>query len=153
VCAESDPVITMGSLLFVMLAVGLTYASMPVLEAASRYRAAAANSQLSRWDCLNSTLGGRLHKSTPVSAPCFPVVDHKHITVNSTTCSVIQKSYTNPVFRAPAFGAYMWVSPSSVMNQDRGAVSDTSCDYSPSGRVVNRLGSSASLTRAIRRIL
>jgi len=152
VCAESDPVITMGS--FSLWCSQLVYLRINArVRSSLALQGCAANSQLRSLGLSQFDIGWSATQKYPVSAPCFPVVDHKHITVNSTTCSVIQKSYTNPVFRAPALAHTCGLVRHSVMNQDRGAVSDTSCDYSPSGRVVNRLGSSASLTRAIRRIL
>ena len=100
----------MNSLFFVALVTGIAYASSSVSEAALQYKVAAANSHLSRWHFLNSTLGGWLQRGTPVSTPRFPVVDGKNVTVISTACVAIQKGYTNPLFRAPMFGAYMLVS-------------------------------------------
>jgi hypothetical protein len=99
----------MGALFFALV-IGLVYGSANVSEAASQYQATAAKSTLGQWDFLNLTLGGRLQKSTPVSAPCFPVFDGKNVTVNSTACAVVQKGYADPLFRAPIFGAYMLVS-------------------------------------------
>jgi hypothetical protein len=45
-----------------------------------------------------------------LSTPCFPVVDGKNVTVDSTACAIVQKGYADPLFRAPIFGAYMLVS-------------------------------------------
>lgn len=100
----------MASLLLVLFAVGIAHGSTGVLQSASRYRALAAKSKLSKWDFLNATLGGRLEAGIPVSAPCFPVVNGKNVAVNSTACAVVREGYTNPTFRAPIFGAYMLVS-------------------------------------------
>jgi hypothetical protein len=100
----------MASLFFVALVTGIAYASTSVSEAALQYKVAAANSHLNQWHFLNLTLGGWLQKGTPVSTPCFPVVDGKNVAVNSTACVAIQMGYTNPLFRAPIFGAYMLVS-------------------------------------------
>jgi hypothetical protein len=99
----------MDSVFFALLAFGVVHGSTTMLDTASQYRAAAAKSHLSQWDFLNSTLGGRLEKGMPVSTPCFPVVDEKKVTVNSTACAAVQQGYTNPLFRAPLFGAYMLV--------------------------------------------
>ena len=65
------------------------YASTIVSEAAWQYKAAAANSHLSKWDFLNLTLGGWLQKGMPVSAPCFPVIGGKDVTVNSSACAAV----------------------------------------------------------------
>lgn len=101
----------MVSLFIAFLVTGIAYASTTsVLETASQYKVAAANSHLSQWDFLNLTLHGRLQKAIPVSTPCFPVFDGKNKTFNSTTCDDVQIGYTNPLFRAPIFGAYMLVS-------------------------------------------
>jgi hypothetical protein len=102
----------MGSLFFAFLALGVAYGSANVSEAASQYKAAAAKSHLSQWDLLNATLGGRLEKGMPVSTPCFPVVDGKNVTVDSTACAAVQKGYTDPLFRASIFGAHMLASAS-----------------------------------------
>jgi hypothetical protein len=113
----------MVSFFFTLLATGVAYGSTNLTEAASQYKAAAVKSNLNKWDLLNSTLGGRLQKGTPVSTPCFPVVDGKNVTVNGTACSAVQKGYTDPLFRAPIFGAYMLVSSSYlVSNQWRNRV-------------------------------
>lgn len=87
----------------------LAYGSKNVSEAASQYKATAAQSNLGQWDFLNMTLGDRLQKSRPVSAPCFPVVDGKNVTMDSTACSAVQKGYTDPLFRTGVFGAQMLV--------------------------------------------
>jgi hypothetical protein len=100
----------MASLFLVALMISPAYASTIVSEAAWQYKAAAANSHLSKWDFLNLTLGGWLQKGMPVSAPCFPVIGGKDVTVNSSACAAVQIGYTNPLFRAPMFGAYMLVS-------------------------------------------
>jgi hypothetical protein len=99
----------MSSLFLALLVIGAAYGSMNVTEAASQYKAAAAKSNFNQWDFLNSTLGGRLAEGAPVSAPCFPVVNGKNVTVNSAACATVRKGYTNPLFRAPIFGAYMLV--------------------------------------------
>jgi hypothetical protein len=101
----------MGPLFIAFLVIGIAYASKTsVLETASQYKVAAANSHLNQWDFFNVTLHGRLQKGTPVSTPCFPAFDGKNETVNSTACGDVQIGYTNPLFRAPIFGAYMLVS-------------------------------------------
>jgi hypothetical protein len=101
----------MDSLFIAFLVTGIAYASITsVSEAASQYKVAAANSHLNQWDFFNLTLHGRLQKGTPVSTPCFPVFDGKNETVNGTACDDVQIGYTNPLFRAPIFGAYMLVS-------------------------------------------
>jgi hypothetical protein len=101
----------MGSLFIAFLMTGIAYASTTsVLETASQYKVAAANSHLNQWDFFNLTLHGRLQRGIPVSTPCFPVFDGKNKTFNSTTCDDVQIGYTNPLFRAPIFGAYMLVS-------------------------------------------
>jgi hypothetical protein len=106
----------MGALFFAFL-IGLVYGSTNVSEAASQYHAAAAKSSLSQWDFLNSTLGGRLQKGTPLSTPCFPVVNGKNVTVNSAACAIVQKGYADPLFRTPIFGAYMLVSSALRLKQ------------------------------------
>lgn len=100
----------MGFLLLLVFAVGVTYGSMNVSQVATQYRTVAARSNFNKWDFLNATLGGRLEKGTPVSSPCFPIVNGNKVTVNNTTCAAVQKGYTDPLFRAPIFGAYMMVS-------------------------------------------
>lgn len=52
--------------LLCLLLVGVAYGSNGVLQVASRYKAVAAKSQLSKWDFLNATLGGRLETGAPV---------------------------------------------------------------------------------------
>ena len=139
----------MRSLLSVLFVIGLASASTTVSEAASQYKANAAESRLSQWNSLNLTLGGRLQKGVPVSAPCFPIVDGKNVTVNHTTCAAVQAGYTQPLFRAPTFGAYMYVSAFYLKS---GIVGDNNCN-SLSGRVVNQMESSVSLIPAIHRTL
>lgn len=133
----------------VLFAIGVVHGSTNMLETASQYRAA-AKSHLNQWDFLNSTLGGRLERGMPVSTPCFPVVDGKKVTVNSTACAAVQEGYTNPLFRAPLFGAYMLVSSLSLLTF---AVSDVSFDPSLSGKVANPRHSNAFLTPPIRQML
>lgn len=99
---------------FLFLSLGLVSALTNVSESASQYKAAAAKSNLSQWDYLNATLGGRLEKGIPVSTPCFPIVDGTNVTVNDTVCAAVQKGYGDPLFRAPIFGAYMLVSAVSI---------------------------------------
>ncbi|KZP28938.1 FAD-binding domain-containing protein [Athelia psychrophila] len=92
--------------LFLLLLAPVAFA-IDISEAAAQYQAAAANSTLSQWAHLNATLGGKLAAGTPISAPCFPVVNGKNVTVDSTACAVVQQNYTKPSFRSGFFGAYM----------------------------------------------
>lgn len=95
--------------LFLLLLAPVAFA-IDISEAAAQYQAAAANSTLSQWAHLNATLGGKLAAGTPISAPCFPVVNGKNVTVDSAACAVVQQNYTKPSFRSGFFGAYMLVS-------------------------------------------
>ncbi|RPD55526.1 FAD-binding domain-containing protein [Lentinus tigrinus ALCF2SS1-7] len=69
--------------------------------------ATASASLFSALDVLNATVGGRLKKAVPFEAPCFSILEGKHVAVDTAACAAIQSNYTDPTFRVTHFGAYM----------------------------------------------
>lgn len=56
---------------------------------------------------LNESVDGRLFAVTPWELPCFSNLNGVAVARNDTECAAIQANYTNPLFRATHFGAYM----------------------------------------------
>lgn len=85
------------------------------LASASQFERSSPSSNISLWDVLNSTVGGRLQSAKPVSAPCFSIFDGQDVAVDSAACAEVRNGYSSPEFRSPRFGAYMMV----ILNCDR----------------------------------
>ncbi|KAJ6443956.1 berberine protein [Purpureocillium lavendulum] len=54
-----------------------------------------------QWNALNATLGGRLHQTVPLAAPCFP----SHPAYNVDKCNKVASNYTYGIGRASVYGA------------------------------------------------
>ncbi|KAG7091450.1 hypothetical protein E1B28_010484 [Marasmius oreades] len=61
-----------------------------------------------QWKHLGESLQGRLHPATPISAPCFSVVNGQQVRRNESACREVQQGYTNPDFRFPRANAWMF---------------------------------------------
>jgi hypothetical protein len=71
---------------------------------------ASKSTRADKWTILNSELGGRLHASLPLAAPCFSVVDGSNVTVDAAACADVQSGYKSPLYRREKAPAYMLVS-------------------------------------------
>ncbi|OBZ78306.1 hypothetical protein A0H81_02659 [Grifola frondosa] len=83
--------------------------TVPVLASVlhSRQDTSGLSNPAPNWSALNNTVGGRLHVAVPFSQPCFSTYEGNPITPNTTACSAIEESYTDPTFRVNYFGAWM----------------------------------------------
>ena len=56
---------------------------------------------LDQWTALNETLGGRLRRTIPYAAPCYPT----HQAYNTEECEAVRDNYTNGTARSAVYGA------------------------------------------------
>ncbi|KAF9262540.1 FAD-binding domain-containing protein [Marasmius fiardii PR-910] len=61
-----------------------------------------------QWDKLGGLLEGRLHAATPISSPCFSIVNGQEVQPNETACREVQEGYTDPDFRLLRASAFMF---------------------------------------------
>ena len=62
-----------------------------------------ADATANDWDALSITLHGNLHKSAPLSEPCFPTLNGSLSTEDTTQCRIIQDNYLNTSFRTSTY--------------------------------------------------
>ena len=58
---------------------------------------------------LNVSVGGRLNVAVPFEQACFSILEGQHVNVSAAACADVQGNYTNPLYRAAHFSAYMTV--------------------------------------------
>ncbi|KAG7091444.1 hypothetical protein E1B28_010480 [Marasmius oreades] len=78
-----------------------------------------------QWKRLGESLQGRLHPATPLSAPCFSVVNGKQVPRNESACREVQQGYTNPDFRFPRANARMILQWETCMRTSEGCLLDS----------------------------
>lgn len=83
------------------------------------------------WTTLNLTVGGRLQKSLPLAAPCFPIVNDRPSQVNSSACEAVQAGYTTPSFLSQRYEAFMFPQWSSCMATSKQCLLDDSSPTDP----------------------
>lgn len=94
----------MASFSFVFLAVSLWLSGAAALTNTSSI---ISTSELA---ALNSSVKGRLFRSTPFALPCFSTFNGQpNVDFDNTACAAVQANYGVPEFRTPRFGAYMEV--------------------------------------------
>lgn len=62
-----------------------------------------ADATANDWSALGTTLNGSLHKSAPLSQPCFPTLNGSPSTEDTARCKIIQDNYLNTSFRTSSY--------------------------------------------------
>ncbi|KAH8824319.1 FAD-binding domain-containing protein [Flagelloscypha sp. PMI_526] len=92
---------------------------------------ASKSTRADKWTILNSELGGRLHASLPLAAPCFSVVDGSNVTVDAAACAAVQSGYKSPLYRREKAPAYMLVQWERCQRTEENCLLDSSNPANP----------------------
>lgn len=97
------------SKVFSLVVVGIHVFLVGPKVAAKLVYTPASSISTSQWAQLNETVGGRLQRALPYSAPCFSIVNGLNVTPDVELCTIRQENFTNPFYRIEQFGAWMEV--------------------------------------------
>ncbi|KLO08170.1 FAD-binding domain-containing protein [Schizopora paradoxa] len=90
-----------------------------------------------QWDALNASVGGQLHKGTPLALPCFSSFSGTEVQPYAQSCAVVEANYTSTEFISSVYSGFMQPQWATCQQSQMGCLLDSD-DPSDSAAFANK---------------